>query len=166
MNIDGFKELFKVIRSLEKEIPDIKLFIAGDGNYRNELIKLAADDKNIIFLGHLDHESAIRQIAESEIGIAMYNGDNNYDEFRDSMKVREYQSLGTIPITTDVVRSNADEILKYNSGILIKEFRSDYLEGSILSVMKDERYKNNLSFNSIYNAEIYKNKYADLLKLI
>ncbi|MFA5770906.1 MAG: glycosyltransferase [Patescibacteria group bacterium] len=175
VNVDGFKELFAVIKSLEKEIPDIKLFIAGDGDYKNELNKLAdaegpeysrGNGNNIIFLGRLDHESAIKQIAESEIGIAMYNGDNNYDEFRDSMKVREYQSFGVIPITTNVVRSNAEEILKYNSGILIKEFKFDYLKRSILSIMKDEQFKNNLRLNSVFNSEIYKNKYADLLKLI
>ena len=166
VNIGGFEELFEVIKSLKNEIPDIKLFIAGDGDYKNKLIELAGSDKNIIFLGHLKHESAIRQIAESEAGIAMYNGDNNYDEFRDSMKVREYQSLGVIPITTNVVRSNRDEILKYNSGILIKEFKFDHLKRSILSIMKDEKFKNNLRHNCFYNSEIYKNKYADLLKVI
>ncbi len=165
-NIGGFKELFEAIKSLEKEIPDIKLFVAGDGDYKNKLIEFAESRESIVFLGPLSHELAIKQIAESEIGIAMYNGDNNYDEFRDSMKVREYQSLGAIPITTNVVRSNKDEILKYNSGILLDEFKSDCLKRSILSVMKDEQLKNNLRINSVYNSEIYKNKYRDLLKLI
>ncbi|MEI7720244.1 MAG: glycosyltransferase [bacterium] len=135
INLGGFKELFAAIHESSKDYPDITLFIAGGGSKLETLKAIAHDSARVIFLGVLSHEDTLKQIAESEIGIALYNGDNSYDEFRDSLKIREYQAFGTIPITTDVVKSNVEEIRSYGSGIILERFDKDSVLAALVTSM-------------------------------
>lgn len=166
INIDGFKKIFNVVSNLKNKISTLQLVIVGDGVNKEYLMQIAKDKKNIIFLGKIDFESVLKNIAESEIGIAIYNGDNPYDEFRDSLKIREYQSLGVIPIASAVVKSNSEEIKMYNSGILIDSISENLLDDAIEKILTNAEFKVNISNNAINNHLIYSNKYSELKKLI
>jgi glycosyltransferase involved in cell wall biosynthesis len=166
INLHGFKCLFNIIKDLKRDIPSISLVIVGDGSRKSSLVELAGNDESIKFLGLLDYELSLKEISESEIGLAFYNGDNSYDEFRDSLKIREYQSFGVIPITTDVVKSNCDEIRENNSGILVQEFDEDSLKESLKKILLNDSLKNNLRNNAYKNHEYYKDKYEILYTLM
>lgn len=167
VNIKGFAELFHVMKVLQTEIPYAKLFIIGEGEHKKELMELAKDNINVLFLGHFpEYKSVLEHVAQSEIGIAMYNGDNCYDEFRDSVKIREYQAFGAIPVTTDVAKANSEEISRYRSGIIIKEFTFKYIRDAILAIMQNPGSMTEFRRNAVKNYEIFKHKYEDQRDLI
>jgi glycosyltransferase involved in cell wall biosynthesis len=117
----NFRELFDSFASLQKQFPKMSLVLAGDGEERKALQDYAAQMRyiNIRFTGSIDYYETLREIAQAEIGVALYSGGFDYDEFRDSFKIREYQALGAIPLATAVVKANAREIRQYGSGIII-----------------------------------------------
>lgn len=47
----GCQYLIQAMKAVQKKLPEAKLVIAGDGNYQDKLRALAADMKNIIFVG-------------------------------------------------------------------------------------------------------------------
>ncbi len=96
--------------------------------------------------------------------MALYKGNLNYDEFRDSCKIREYQALGTIPLTSRVVKANTQEIKKYNSGILINN--EEDIKKVLKKVFCNNKYKKELANNSKYNNNLYKNKFQNFYDLI
>ena len=119
---------------------------------------------NIKFLGVLSHNDTLKEIAKSEFGIALYNGSLNFDEFRDSCKIREYQSLSCIPITTDVVKSNYEEIRDNDSGIIVQDIGE--MKKKLSFLLTNELRRNELMENSFSNYELYTSKYDDFYKLV
>ncbi len=164
----NFKEIFDVIFRSKEKHDDIHLIIVGKGDQEENLKRYLMENKidNVYFLGQLAYEDTLKEIAKSEIGIALYNGSFNYDEFRDSCKIREYQALSTIPITSGVVKSNTDEILEYKSGVLLDNNTGEEIYDKIDKILSDESYKKDLHERAIKNYLIYADKYQDFYNLL
>lgn len=162
----NFKELFYSVLELIDRYPDISLKILGSGDLVNSLNDILREKsiENIRFMGHLSHADTLEQIARAEIGIAVYNGSFNYDEFRDSCKIREYQALGTIPISTPVAVSNRMDIEKFKSGILVNSMSE--IKEALIRIFDDPEFKKTLSTNSIRNSLFYIDRYDEYYKLI
>jgi len=161
-----FEKIIDVINKLKQVSPDVNLAIIGDGNRKSYLEEYVNRNKidNVKFLGVLSHQDTLKEIAKSEFGIALYNGSLNFDEFRDSCKIREYQALSCIPITTDVVRSNYEEIRDNDSGIIVKGVGE--MEDEMSSLLMNEERKKELMANSYRNYKFYITKYDDFYKLV
>ena len=161
-----FKYILKIYSDIKKEEKSLSINIVGEGDFKNELINFVNENKidDVVFSGQLSYEDTLKEISVAEFGVALYNGAFNYDQFRDSCKIREYQALLTIPITTPVVKSNTSEIKKFNSGIVISS--NSALSEVLLKLTLDKNYKKSLIFNMKINNNIYLNKYNEMFKLI
>lgn len=161
-----FEKIIDVVNKLKQVSSDVHLVIVGDGDRKSYLEEYAKRNKidNVKFLGVLSHQDTLKEVAKSEFGVALYNGSLNFDEFRDSCKIREYQALSCIPITTDIVRSNYEEIRDNDSGIIVKDV--DEMEDELSSLLTDEERKKILMANSFSNYKLYATKYDDYYKLI
>lgn len=162
----NFKDIFDIIFKLKEKHIGINLVVVGKGDQEEKLKIYLKENKidNVYFLGQLYYEDVLKEIALSEIGIALYNGNFNYDEFRDSCKIREYQALSVIPIASKVVKTNADEILKYESGVLVDS--TEELLSQIDKIFSDLNYKKKLQHNAKKNYLMYIHKYEEFNKII
>ncbi|MEI6490569.1 MAG: glycosyltransferase [bacterium] len=160
----NFLEIFDAFEKVKVKFPNLSLVIVGGGRMEEKLRRIVEERglKDLFFLGQLSYEQTLLEIAKSEIGIAIYNGSFNYDEFRDSCKIREYQALNVIPITTKIVKANAEEITKYQSGLILRD-DDDFSE--ILSFIIDKK-GHTFKINMQNNNSIYNTKYLDFFKLI
>lgn len=138
-----FSRLFKAINELKALYPQIKLKIIGDGPKRKYLeryvLKLGIE-KYIKFYGYLNHNDALKEISTSGIGIALYNGKWNFNYYGDSLKCREFFSLGLPVITTDT-HSTVEEIQKYHAGIVCKLNKEEYKEAIKTILNKYEEFR-------------------------
>ena len=60
----------RAVAQLAPKYPDLRYFIVGDGEERENLQKLAAElniKEKVIFLGRLDHPATMKQMAEADI---------------------------------------------------------------------------------------------------
>lgn len=117
-----FELIFDQIALLRKDIPDISLSIIWDGSHLPIYEKYLKDKGYVEFihlLGYLDYEDALVEIQKAEIWLALYNGDLFFDKYRDSCKVRDYLAFDVVPIMTDVVPSTAEDLIKFNAGVVI-----------------------------------------------
>lgn len=159
-----FVNLFKSL--YESNNQNYELVFVGDGDKKNDLedyvLKNNLKDK-IKFLGQLPFREVLEEIAKSEIGIALYNGTLSYDKFRDSCKIREYQALSCIPITTDVVKANVEEIKNLNNGIIID---SSNLSDGINKLLNNNEYKKEIISNIENNEDLYNKKFIEYKNLL
>jgi glycosyltransferase involved in cell wall biosynthesis len=116
-----FMSMIDAIKQLKVKYKDIKLLIVGDGDYREELIRIVESlqlNKNIIFTGSKTHEDVLKIIASAGIGLAIYTNQFPWTKYGDSMKAREYLAFG-LPVIINDVTSTSDDIKKANAGIVI-----------------------------------------------
>lgn len=162
-----FKNLFDSIADLGKKYHNLQLILIGSGDQKNNLKDYAKKNNLdfVKFLGNLTHNKTLQEISYAEIGIAIYNGSFDYDEFRDSCKIREYQALGTIPLTTSVVWSNSEEIRKFKSGVIIRNKHKE-IKKAIEKIISNSNYKKRLVRNCLANSNIYKTKFEEFYRLL
>jgi hypothetical protein len=158
-----FKMIFSTLEKLKTEFPEIHLQVIGDGEKKEELEAWVKEQgyTTIKFLGHVTYENALYQIATAEVGLALYNGKLNFDEFRDSIKVREYQALGTIPIASNSAVASANEIVLYGSGVVIKNTAEDLLL-SLQNIFGDRQKSAEMTRACLRNYSVYRNIFDQL----
>lgn len=106
----GVQDLIKTFNTLA--YPNLELWIVGDGNYRQELVKLANNNPKIVFYGEQSHDNAIDILKQSDIFV-----NPSYSEGLPT-SVMEAASVGLPIIATDVGGTN--EIIEHDkSGLLI-----------------------------------------------
>jgi len=161
-----FYNIFKIFSAIKNKEKNISLHIIGDGDLKNSLVSYVRENdlEDIHFCGQLNYQDTLKEIAESEIGIALYNGSLSYDKFRDSCKIREYQSLLTIPITTLVVKANVDEIKEFNSGVIVNS--NDMLSEILSKLLLATDYKRSFLYGMGTNNNLYLNKYKEMFSLV
>ena len=113
----GIQTLIEAAAYLRPAIPNLKVWIVGDGEYRYELEQLARDkavDDLVEFTGWIKHEQVARYIERCRLGVVpmLYNQLPN--------KLFEYVSMGRPCVVGDVPsirRAFADhEVLYYDTG--------------------------------------------------
>jgi glycosyltransferase involved in cell wall biosynthesis len=167
VNTATYVKIFEAIEECNKRLSfPVKLNVYGDGTMLQDLISLCTT-KSVVFHGRINYKDALSEIFKHKIGLAIYDGNFSYDEFRDSVKIREYQALLCVPITTDALASQSKEVLEFGTGLVIdKNFDSEDLASVICSLMiDDEKYKH-LTDNIINWNSSKKNTYSDFYSKI
>jgi len=145
--------LIKLIDLMNEE--SFNLHIIGDGE-RFEEVKNIIDKKNLqkrVFLnGYIPHSEVIEILKKSHIGLALYSGSETYDEYKDSIKIREFTYLELPTITTKFI-PNWQEIEKNSLGFKIQSF-----EELILSIHKLQDIKTLKKFQE--NCRVYNEKFS------
>ena len=141
MQYKGLQFAIEAIGRIQKELPDIKLEIAGSGPYREELEKFASRvgvDSNVIFLGSVSEQRKLKLYRESR-AIILSSIREGY-----GLSVIEANSLGT-PAVGWNVPGLRDSIIDNTTGLLANFPDNNHLAQQIHSLMTDDSAWNNLS---------------------
>ena len=133
--------LLSSITKLHTKDSKFSLTLIGGGELESQILKYIKKQKAssfIKYLGPLPNEEVISQIQKHGAGIALYSGGNDWNNFGDSMKIREYQYFG-LPVITTNVPSNCQEIEDFGSGIVIhqKNLSEKRLFFAIMTIKKN-----------------------------
>lgn len=157
-----FIGIFDAVKELKNTYPDIVLKIAGNGPKEEEYKKYIKDnnlEEQVKFLGHLNHDTALSEISQSSIGLALYNGKWSFNYYGDSMKCREYFCFGLPVITTDT-HSTVDDVRDNKAGVVCKMDKNDYIQAIIDIFTHYQEY----SQNSYSLSKKYDNIHTKLLE--
>jgi len=139
----GLPYLIKAIKTVRKEIPNLKLYIIGDGNLRSPLqenIKGENLSDNIIFLGKVSEEELIKWYNKVEVFVlpSLFEGFG--------IVCVEAMACG-IPVIGTRVPGIVDIIKNRKNGILIPSKNSKKLANAIIGLLKDEKLRQLLGEN-------------------
>ena len=156
------ERLLKVFSILVEKFPKVKIAIAGTGELENEvkiLSKEYALDKNIDFLGFCENPFKILQDSKVMVMTSRWEGT--------PMCALEAQALG-VPIVSTPTDGLKDLIKHGETGFLSDD--DEKLAEYLLSIIKDENLRENLSRNALgfsqefNNVEKYKFMIDSVLK--
>jgi len=157
--VDYLIQLLEIINN-----ENFNLQIIGDGERYEEIknfIKKKKLESKVSLNGYIPHSKVIEILKSSHIGLALYSGSESYDEYRDSIKIREFTYLEIPTITTKFI-PNSEEIEKNSLGFKIDTF-DEMLSGIHKLQDKEtlEKYQENCR---IYNEKFnIKNLYRERL---
>lgn len=106
----GLQVVLRALPAIRARVPDVGLLVIGDGPYRQEAERLAAEldvTSAVEFAGFMDDHVAIeRRLLECAIGVAPYvPSPENYSQYTDLPgKIVTYLACGLAVITTEVPR--------------------------------------------------------------
>jgi glycosyltransferase involved in cell wall biosynthesis len=110
--------LVDTIALLSPDRPQLRVRLVGAGPDRSSLLgRLRAKDleRHVEFCGLLPHEAALDLVSTSRVGLALYSGKAVWNEYGDSVKVREYVARG-VPVVSTRHHPLADELQARGAG--------------------------------------------------
>jgi len=122
--------IFEAVSLLKSKYPKLVIKIIGNGPKEDgykEYVKQKDLQKHVQFLGYLEHPKALEEISKSGVGLALYNGNWNFNYYGDSMKCREFFCYGLPVITTDT-HSTVEEIVEHNAGVVCDQSPKSYVK--------------------------------------
>jgi glycosyltransferase involved in cell wall biosynthesis len=154
--------IFEVISGLSEKYPDIKLKIIGISDwskeFRQSLEKLNIID-NVVFLPSMNHESLLKQLCISAIGLALYTNVTSWTKYCDSMKARDYLACG-LPVIITKEPSTARDIQDGKAGYVVG------LDKNKLINIIDDLFKNKNEYIEMRNNAIALAKKYDMTKIL
>ena len=140
----GFETLIRAMPEMLGNIPDLKLYIAGDGPDRVKLSAIVSSlclEEKVIFPGILSKENLLRFIASADVFVL----NTFYEGF--SHQLLEAMSVGT-PVVTTAVGGNPEMIDSGKSGILVAYDDRSAFVSAVTLLIKDKSYSENLKKNA------------------
>lgn len=155
----GVDMVIKKIPDMIKQNPKFIFKIIGDGNYKDQLVKLANElsvGKYCKFLGRIGTIELEKEIAKSTVAIAPYlKTKDSYTHYSDPGKVKTYLACG-VPILLTDLPWNTKEIEKNKCGMVIEDDGSDLIE-KLVKIMNPgvnkEFRKNAIKYSESYDYE-------------
>lgn len=127
----GFSVLIEIVSELKDDIPDVKLFIAGDGPEKETLQATSRKlQASAVFLGQLSRDELVKYIKVA----GMFILNTGYEGF--SHQLLEAMSLG-VPIITTNVGGNPELIEDQNTGFLVSYNDKKAIERSIRTILSN-----------------------------
>lgn len=159
----GVDKIIKKIPDIINKIPDFKFKVIGDGNYKNQLERLAdvlSVKKYCEFLGRVNNSVLDREIAKSAAAIAPYSIDNfSYTYYADPGKIKKYLACG-VPVLMTNLSWNTKEIAKNECGLIIDDNGNDLVD-KLVYIMKSKinqkfrknaiKYSKSFDYNKIFS---------------
>ena len=135
-----YKTAILSIAKLKNKIKNIKYFILGEGELKEELIKYSISlglNEDVVFTGHLKNPFPIIKNANLLLLTSLYEGFSNV--------ILESLALKTPVVATDSPGGNREIILNSENGFLAKTGNSDDIVLKIMLVNKQQNYNIDLS---------------------
>lgn len=128
----GTYDLIEAIENVSKKIPDVKCYLAGDGDIEkcSSIIKEKKLEKNIIIKGWADFDKKLKLLKKSSVLVLP-----SYNEGL-PMAILEGMACGKAIISTTV--GAIPEVVKEENGILIEPGDIKALTEAMLTYCKDE----------------------------
>lgn len=121
-------------------------------------------EKRVSFLWVKPHNEALELISSSFAGVALYNWENTWNIYWDSMKAREYVAMG-VPCIINSIPSTADDIKNFEAWLCIDDNYSVYISDFINKCKSDKSFYETIKQNCINMWQKY-DKNEILKKLI
>lgn len=163
--VKGFDDLIDIVRLIKKDMPNIKLYLLGDGSERNNLettIKNNNLEKNIILTGFLSKKDMAEYLQKSKLYIMTSHSESF------GLVLIEAMSFG-IPCIAFDSADGAKELLKNDVGILIENRDKEKMAKKIIELLNNQnkiKKISEISYNYVKNylPKNIKNKWLDILK--
>lgn len=161
----GFEDLIDIVNLVKKDIPNIKLYLMGDGSLKPELIHKVKElslTNNIIFTGFIPKNEMAKYLVQAKL----YVMTSHTESF--GLVLLEAMSYG-IPCIAFDSADGAKELLKQSRGILITNRDKSNMAKEIINLLDNNKELTALSNKSIEYAKNYlpdkvKNKWLNILK--
>lgn len=145
----GIEYLIKAMPEVNKRIKNVKLLIIGQGEYKNQLQKLAdsLNLANVEFLGSIPHQKLVDYYNLADVFV-LPSVTSKIGTEGQGLVLLEAMSCGTPVIgagtggITTIIRNN-------ENGLLVKERDEADLAHSIIKILSDNKLKQKLSKNGI-----------------
>lgn len=142
--------IFETIQTLHNKYPDVKLKVIGIDDWSKEFAPLLEKldiANNVIFLKSMPHETLLKELSKSAIGLALYTNVTNWTKYCDSMKARDYLACG-LPVLITKEPPTARDIQDANAGYVVG------LDRIKLTNIIDAMFSNKSSYLQIRNNAI------------
>lgn len=130
----GQMDLLDVLSIVKKEIPNVKLFLIGDGSYNELLRKKVHDnglDNNVIFTGFISKNEIEDYYLKSRLFVM-----TSYNE---SFGLVLIESMSyKVPAIAFDCASGANELLSNNVGVLVSDRNIKVMADNIICLLKDD----------------------------
>jgi glycosyltransferase involved in cell wall biosynthesis len=106
---------------LAPDRPRLRIRLVGDGPDLGPLTEELGRRRltqHVELCGYLRHDAALATIATSRVGLALYSGAASWNEYGDSLKVREYLSRG-VPVVSTSRHPLATELGERGAGYVV-----------------------------------------------
>jgi glycosyltransferase involved in cell wall biosynthesis len=140
VRLKGVDILIKSISKVKKEFSQIKVFIAGEGPQKDELILLAEKlglNENVIFLGYISEKEKFEYYKSCKIVIIPSRWDCS------PIGIYEAMGAGKAVIASD--NTNSEILEDGKTGLIFESENFDSLADQIILLLKDERFRNQIS---------------------
>jgi len=156
----GFEMLIDVVKNL----PEVKLYIVGDGlefDKLNKKIKSLKLENRVFLLGRLKQDDLLKQIKASDIFVL----NTGYEGL--SHQLLEVMSIGT-PIITTNVGGNPEIIRNEKDGLLVEYNDGRDLRDAILKLAKDRVMADRLANNAKERVKMFnkENMLSEVIKVL
>lgn len=136
----GVQLVLEALPLVRAEIPDARLLVIGDGPFRPDLERRAAElglADAVELTGYLEsHEEVERRLAESGLGVAVYNPRTaSFTYYADPGKIKNYLAAGLPVVATDVPHS-ARELADRGAGVIV-DYEAGAVAAGILEILED-----------------------------
>lgn len=137
-DVKGLDFLIEAFSNLEHE--DVKLLIAGDGNERDELEKLAAGDDRISFVGYVEDEEKADYYARSDVFVLP----TLHDPWGLVVNEAMYYEL---PVVTTHAAASADHLV-HDNGLIVPPMDPHALEVALRVLIDNDELRAEMARNS------------------
>lgn len=143
----GTYDLIKAIEQVKSIIPDVKCFLAGDGDIEKfkQIVQERKLQNNIIIIGWADFNKKLELLKQSSILVLP-----SYNEGL-PMSILEGMACGKVIISTTV--GAIPEVVKSENGILIEPGDVTALSKAITKCCTDKTYVEMISKNNVHKIE-------------
>jgi len=139
----GVDKVLRAFSMIQKQIPEAKLIVAGDGPDRTQLLQLAEDLdlKNTKFTGRVGQEQMAALYDEADIFLNASTVDNQ------PLSILEAFNCG-LPVVTTAPGAISDMVTHEQTGLLVSSDSEDELAQSALRLLMDENLANTIVNNA------------------
>ena len=163
-SVDHLLRAFQIVL---KEFPEARLKIIGDGDFRPELERLAAEldiVSHIEFTGYLSQEEKVRQLHQMSVAV------NCSAKEGWGLTVIEANACG-VPVVASDVPGLRDSVVDEKTGLLYEFGNIEQLAQKILLMLRDEHLRSRMRVDAIewgrtFNWEDSAKKMIDFLERV
>ena len=123
----GHETMIEAAKICERNAPQIKFIVVGDGSKETELKKMASGINNIKFLGFTDDVEKIMNLIDVNLNCSFISETS-------SLSLSEGMSVGAIPIVSDC---GGNRFMAENCGFVFPKNNSEALARLLISISKD-----------------------------
>ena len=142
MPVKGQRQLILAVAELINNFPDIKLYIVGDGQMKNELKQLAVTlkvDRNIEFTGAVDDVAAYLANADIYVSTSCSEG----------MPVSILEAMAwQMPVIASDIPGNRSVVIQNKTGFLYELDNTEELVNTITTVIQDHDSRDTVAANA------------------